>query len=237
MPMMDIAASSNVNSEQVIPRASNMLLPLIAMIAALPMGLYITGKGDLAAGSGSTSVLWAVFIALAVSWMLALLRRSHSVEQLSGFFLKGASGLMPVAIILLLSIALGDVAKQLQAGQYIASVVQGTFPIALLVPLVFMVSAAISFSVGSSWGTFAIMIPIVLPVAASLDLPSALMLAAVLSGAIFGDHASPISDTTIVASMAAATDHIDHVRTQLPYALFAGFLSLLGFTIMGFTST
>jgi Na+/H+ antiporter NhaC len=77
------------------------------------------------------------------------------------------------------------------------------------------------------------MIPIALPIAAALGFPPAPFLAAVLSGAIFGDHASPISDTTIVASMAAATDHIDHVRTQLPYALLAGAISTLGFVLMG----
>jgi len=98
----------------------------------------------------------------------------------------------------------------------------------------FLISGAIAFAIGSSWGTFAIMIPIALPVAMALGFPPAPFLAAVLSGAIFGDHASPISDTTIVASMAAATDHIDHVRTQLPYALLAGGISTLGFAIMGF---
>ena len=109
-----------------------------------------------------------------------------------------------------------------------------SLPAALLLPVFFLISGAIAFAIGSSWGTFAIMIPIALPVAMALGFPPAPFLAAVLSGAIFGDHASPISDTTIVASMAAATDHIDHVRTQLPYALLAGGISTLGFAIMGF---
>jgi Na+/H+ antiporter NhaC len=102
-----------------------------------------------------------------------------------------------------------------------------------LAPLVFLVSAFIAFSVGSSWGTFAIMIPIAVPMAATLGLPVPLLLGAAVSGAIFGDHASPISDTTVVASMAAATDHIDHVRTQLPYALLAAGMATLGFLIAG----
>ena len=103
----------------------------------------------------------------------------------------------------------------------------------LLAPLVFLVSAFIAFSVGSSWGTFAIMIPIAVPIAMTLDLSVPLMLAAALSGGIFGDHASPISDTTVLASMASATDHIDHVRTQLPYALVAASVATIGFLIVG----
>jgi Na+/H+ antiporter NhaC len=98
---------------------------------------------------------------------------------------------------------------------------------------VFLVSGFIAFSVGSSWGTFAIMIPIAIPIATTLDLPVPLMLGAALSGGIFGDHASPISDTTVLASMAAATDHIDHVRTQLPYALVAGAIAAGGFLLLG----
>jgi Na+/H+ antiporter NhaC len=105
-----------------------------------------------------------------------------------------------------------------------------------LAPLVFLVSAFIAFSVGSSWGTFAIMIPIAVPMATTLGLPVPLLLGAAVSGAIFGDHASPISDTTVVASMAAATDHIDHVRTQLPYALLAAGIAALGFLIVGVIS-
>jgi Na+/H+ antiporter NhaC len=103
----------------------------------------------------------------------------------------------------------------------------------LLAPLIFIVSAFIAFSVGSSWGTFAIMIPIAIPIATTLEFSVPLFLGAAISGAIFGDHASPISDTTVVASMASATDHIDHVRTQLPYALVAAAIAATMFLIAG----
>jgi Na+/H+ antiporter NhaC len=103
----------------------------------------------------------------------------------------------------------------------------------MLAPLVFITSAFIAFSVGSSWGTFAIMIPIAVPIAVTLGLHVPLFLGAAISGAIFGDHASPISDTTVVASMASATDHIDHVRTQLPYALLAAAIATIGFLVLG----
>jgi Na+/H+ antiporter NhaC len=99
---------------------------------------------------------------------------------------------------------------------------------------VFVLACFIAFATGTSWGTFAIMIPIVIPMVELLGLHPALTLAAALGGGIFGDHCSPISDSTIVASMAAATDHIDHVRTQLPYALIAAAAAGVLFTVSGF---
>ena len=98
---------------------------------------------------------------------------------------------------------------------------------------IFIVSAGMAFSIGTSWGTFGIMLPIVVPAAEVLGLPLAPFVAAALSGGIFGDHCSPISDTTIISSMAAATDHIDHVRTQLPYALTGGAIAAVGFAVVG----
>jgi Na+/H+ antiporter NhaC len=151
-------------------------------------------------------------------------------------FMKGAGALLPIAAILLLALALGDVARTLGTGIYVANLVGENIPAMFLAPLVFLVSAFIAFSVGSSWGTFAIMIPIAVPMATTLGLPVPVLLGAAVSGAIFGDHASPISDTTVVASMAAATDHIDHVRTQLPYALLAAGIAALGFLIVGVIS-
>ena len=232
-PMVDPSLLVQESDSTTTPRAMNMILPVVTMVLALPLGLLITGDGDIRAGSGSTSVLWAVMCALLVSWICVLSVRSHSVTQLTDIFFKGVGGLVPVAVILLLSMALGSIASALQGGQYLAGVIGGSTPPALLLPILFLTAGAIAFAIGSSWGTFAIMIPIALPIAVALGFPSAPFLAAVLSGAIFGDHASPISDTTIVASMAAATDHIDHVRTQLPYALLAGAISAVGFAIMG----
>ena len=142
--------------------------------------------------------------------------------------------MLPIAIILLLALALGDVARLLGTGIYVANFVGENVPTVLLAPLIFVVSAFIAFSVGSSWGTFAIMIPIAIPIATTLGLSVPLMLSAAVSGAIFGDHASPISDTTVVASMAAATDHIEHVRTQLPYALIAAAIATLLFLLASF---
>ena len=232
-PMVDPSIIEAEQSRQPQDSAKLMLLPVLALVLSMPLGLYVTGEGDLTAGSGSTSVLWAVLIALGVAWAIVLGSRRATLESLMQLFLKGAGGLLPVAMILLFSLALGDVANALGTGVFVAQLAQETIPSALLLPLLFLLSAVIAFSIGSSWGTFAIMIPLAMQIVAALDMNASVFLAAVLSGAVFGDHASPISDTTVVASMAAATDHIDHVRTQLPYALISAGLATVAFFVSG----
>ena len=238
IPLVDVSAEQQDvdESEADIPSAWLMALPILAMIVMMPIGLYITGDGDIIKGSGSVSVLWSVSFAILVAWVMTLIKGDCSVSQLMQDFMKGAGALLPIAAILLLALALGDVARTLGTGIYVANLVGENIPAMFLAPLVFLVSAFIAFSVGSSWGTFAIMIPIAVPMATTLGLPVPLLLGAAVSGAIFGDHASPISDTTVVASMAAATDHIDHVRTQLPYALLAAGIAATGFLIVGVIS-
>lgn len=232
-PLLDPEVLSPEPTTRIPPRAVNMLVPIAVMVATMPVGLLVTGGGDMRAGSGSTSVLWAVSAGLAVAWILLLLQRGASVDDLTRTGLKGAGGLIPMALVLLLALALGGVARDLGTGPFIAGLTAGRVPPVVFIPLVFLVSAGIAFSTGTSWGTFAIMIPIVVPAAAASGLPLEPFVAAALSGGIFGDHASPISDTTIVASMAAATDHIDHVRTQLPYALIAAGVATIGFAVVG----
>jgi Na+/H+ antiporter NhaC len=232
-PLLDPSVLSPEPTTRIPPRAVNMLLPIAVMVLTMPIGLLVTGGGDMRAGSGSTSVLWAVGAGLAVAWLLLLGQRGATVDELTATGLKGAGGLVPMALVLVLALALGTVAKDLGTGPFIAGITAGRLPTFVFVPLVFLVASFIAFSTGTSWGTFAIMIPIVVPAAAASGLPLEPFLAAALSGGVFGDHASPISDTTIVSSMAAATDHIDHVRTQLPYALIGGGVATVGFAIMG----
>ncbi|MEX0963819.1 MAG: Na+/H+ antiporter NhaC family protein [Pseudohongiellaceae bacterium] len=231
-PMVDPSILSQQTDRTDADKARFMILPIVVMVLSMPLGLYVTGDGDISAGSGSTSVLWAVLAALVTSWFLVLQQRRMGLDELMQTFLKGAGGLLPVTMILLFALALGDVANLLGTGAYVAQLVQQSIPLALLLPLLFIISGFIAFAIGSSWGTFAIMIPLAMQIAVSLDLNSSLFLAAVLSGSVFGDHASPISDTTVVASMASATDHIDHVRTQLPYALVSAGIATFGFLLL-----
>jgi len=232
-PMIDEEVLSPKPNDRIPPRAYNMFLPIASMVLFMPVGLTITGSGNLLDGSGSTSVLWSVLFGLGVAWLLMLRQKAFTQDELVKIALKGAGGLVPLALILLLAIALGNVAETLGTGEYVARVTSGILPPFLFLPLVFLVAASIAFSTGTSWGTFAIMLPIAVPAAATLGLPVAPFVAASLSGGVFGDHCSPISDTTIISSMAAATDHIDHVRTQLPYALVGGVIATVCFGILG----
>jgi tetracycline resistance efflux pump len=232
-PLLDADVLAPAPNTRIPPRAVNMVLPIATMVFMMPLALLITGQGDMLAGSGSTSVLWAVMAGLAVAWVLLLAQRGSTVDELVRTGLKGAGGLMSLALVLLLALALGAVARELGTGLYIAGLAADTLSPMVFLPLTFLVAAGISFSTGTSWGTFAIMIPIAVPAAAALGLPIAPFLAASLAGGVFGDHCSPISDSTIIASMAAATDHIDHVRTQLPYALLCAAVATVGFAILG----
>ena len=234
IPLVDVSNEQERAEDAEHPPSGWLMgLPIIALVLMMPLALFITGDGNMIQGSGSVSVLWSVSVAIVVAWALTLAKTPSSIAELMRAFFRGAGDLLPIATILLLALALGDVAQTLGTGPYIAGLVSGNVPGLLLAPLVFVVSAFIAFSVGSSWGTFAIMIPIAIPIATTLGLPVPLLLAAALSGGIFGDHASPISDTTVLASMASASDHIEHVRTQLPYALMAAAVAATGFLLFG----
>jgi Na+/H+ antiporter NhaC len=220
-------------TDKIPPRAWNMVAPLAVMVLFMPLGLWVTGDGKIMSGSGTTAVLWAVMAGLAAAWLMLLAQKAYTVDGLTKIALKGAGGLVPLALIMLLAIALGAMTRELGTGVYVARVTSGVLPPYLFLPLVFWVASVIAFATGTSWGTFAIMLPIAVPAAMVMDLPLAPFVAAVLSGGVFGDHCSPISDTTILSSMASATDHIDHVRTQLPYAAIGGAVATVLFAVTG----
>jgi Na+/H+ antiporter NhaC len=217
----------------ITPRALNMLVPLGVMVAMMPVGLWITGDGNLMAGSGATAVLWAVLTAIAVAGSMYAWQRLFGFGEMTELFLKGVGGLMPLALLMMFAFALGATCLELGTGRYAAGLAEDILSPAVVPAVLFLLSGFIAFSTGTSWGTFAIMSPIAVPLAELLGLHVPLAVAAVLSGGVFGDHCSPISDTTIISSMAAGSDHIDHVRTQLPYALVMAVASLLLFVLFG----
>lgn len=220
--------------EGVKPRAVNMILPVAAMVVMMPIVLLITGKGNLMDGSGSTSVLWSVITALVAGAVAYRVQGIMKTKEITDIFMKGVGGLVPLASLMILAFAIGDTCDALGTGPFVAQAVKTTLPAGVIPALVFLISCFIAFSTGTSWGTFAIMIPIAVPMIRLVGLHPGLVIAAVLGGGVFGDHCSPISDTTIISSMASACDHIDHVRTQLPYALAAAGFALLLFLIFGF---
>jgi Na+/H+ antiporter NhaC len=205
-----------------------MILPIVVLVVTVPLALYYTGDGDILKGSGSTSVFYAVITTLLFIYIYYLLAGYLKHKEYFSSLYEGISEMIPIALILLLAFLIGDIIKLLGTANYLAEIMNGNIPPMLLPLLIFIVSALTSFSTGTSWGTFSIMMPIALALGATFDIYLPLMIGAVISGGIFGDHVSPISDTTIISSMASGCDHIEHVRTQMPYALIiAGVASVL----------
>ncbi len=215
------------------PRALNMVVPVVVLVGMMVVGLFVTGEGDPLDGDGSTAVLWAISSAIAVMFVLYKAQGILGVEESTKYTLQGMAGLLPLVVVLVLAFALGATCAALGTGPFVASLVERFLTPALVPALLFVAGALISFSTGTSWGTFAIMVPIGVPMVDPLGLSLPLVLGAILSGGIFGDHCSPISDTTIVSSLASACDHITHVRTQLPYALLAGGAAIALFLAFG----
>ncbi|MCB4747213.1 MAG: sodium:proton antiporter [Sulfurovum sp.] len=221
------------STKDITPALFPMLLPLLVMIFAVPVGLYITGKGNIFKGSGSTAVYYATIITLAVMYPYYIVSGKLKHRTYFDGLFQGMGEMLPIATILLFAIFIGKVIGDLGTAKYLAHLLHGNISPMFMPMLIFFVSSATAFSTGTSWGTFSIMMPIALALGATMELDISLVIAAVISGGIFGDHASPISDTTIISSMAAGCDHVKHVRTQLPYALIGGGLAAIGFLMAG----
>jgi Na+/H+ antiporter NhaC len=201
-----------------------LMLPVLAVVGVFAWSLAVLGSVKIVEAfmAGST---------LLIGVLLAR-RRLKSAADVAGLITRGAESVTPALIIVALAYALNEVARQLGVGDAIIGLFNSGLSLAWLVPLTFVITAAIAFSTGTSWGAFALMMPVALPVAVSFSGGELSVLvyqtvAAIAGGGIFGDHASPVSDTTVLASLGAGSDHMDHVITQLPYALAMAGLTLL----------
>ena len=214
-----------------------MLLPILVMVLMVPLGLVLTGKGDMFKGSGSTSVYYAVIVTLIFMYLYFVLGKTLSHKSYFKGLFEGISDMIPVGLIMVFALLIGKVIGELGTAQYLAHILSGNISPLFIPVLIFLVAGITAFSTGTSWGTFSIMMPIGLALGATMGLDIPLIIAAVISGGIFGDHASPISDTTIISSMAADCDHISHVRTQLPYAMLGGVLASISFIAAAWISS
>lgn len=208
-----------------------MIIPLIVLIGGMVAFMYWTGHGILANGNGSKSILYATLFACMVIVFMMIIKLKFPVQKIIKTGFEGVSELLSLVAILLFSIALGSSLKVLGTGVYISQIVGDFLPAYMVAPMIFFVGAIISFSTGTSWGTFAILIPIAVPIIHLMNLPPSLIIAAVLGGGVFGDHCSPISDTTAVSAIASGCDLLEHVKTQLPYAITAGIISFFVYLI------
>ncbi|QFR50402.1 sodium:proton antiporter [Sulfurimonas lithotrophica] len=208
-----------------------MISPIFLMVLLVFLFLYITGDGSIFKGSGSSSIFYTMLSTLLFINIYYFFTKNMSFKNIQIHSLVGAKKLFPIALILLFAFALGEVSSELKTGLYLASLASQNLNPVFLGFIIFLLSSIISFSTGTSWGTFSIMIPIAVPMAIGVDANIALAIGAVISGGVFGDHCSPISDTTIISSLATECDVVSHVKTQLPYALISGVLASVFFII------
>lgn len=248
IPMVSDEVTSFPPKQGIQAKAYNMIVPLLVMVFMMPINLIYTGWNTvkepssflnhasqaIGEGSGSSSVLYAVIASILVAIVMYMVQGILNPKEAINLTLKGISELIPLALLMLLAFAIGDACKELETGVYVANVTKSWLSVELLPAFVFLISSFIAFSTGTSWGTFAIMLAISIPMATIHGADITIVVAATLGGGIFGDHSSPISDTSIISSMASASDHIDHVKTQMPYALIGGTISTILYLIIGF---
>ena len=216
------------------PRVLNMLLPMGVLIATILAVLTITGKGNPTQGAGMQSLLWGCILAVLTICILCVAQKLFSVDEVINEMFKGMGTMLPVAGILLFGFTMGNLVKDLDTGNYLTSVFMGVLSPALLPALSFLLCMLLSFATGTSMGTMAIMSVICLPMAISMGISIPLVAGAVFGGSIFGDHSSPISDTTIMSCATTGCDIIDHVKTQMPYVLIFAVISIVLYAVLGF---
>ena len=251
----------NVDAEQAELGASakghlmDMLVPIGSLIVFAVLALLYSGGywgsdpayHTLAAAFGNCSaskaLVWASFGALTVAFFMFVPRGLMSLKSFMDCAGEGMKAMMPANTILVLAWAISGVCRDLlQTPVFVKSLVEadGGLTGGLLPAVIFILACFLSFSTGTAWGTFGILIPIVVPVAQVIDPNGSLVLislSATLAGSVFGDHCSPISDTTILSSAGAACTHIEHVSTQMPYACVVAVSSLVGYIVAGFSQS
>ncbi len=225
-------AFTHPNAKPMLVWAPLIVLAVVLCVLLVPLGFPTQQVSGSAFRAGLST---AYFSAATLLILLMAIHKVRPVLESIDVYLKGMAGMTMVAVTLLLAWALSDLGRELGAATYISAVAQASLPVWSLPAIVFILSAIISFATGSSWGTFAIMFPLVIPTAVTIGAPLYVCMGAVLSGGLFGDHSSPISETTILSSTGAACPQIEHFRTQLPYALLNGGIALLSFLVAGLT--
>jgi Na+/H+ antiporter NhaC len=250
----NVDTSPAIDSEPIEPvdgkpqRAVNAVLPILVLILGVMGGLYVTGTtalGDqtvaikeiIGAANSYTALMWGSLLGMVTAAGLTLAQRIMSLEEVVNAWYLGMRSMIYAMIILVLAWALGGIADTLQTAAFLVATLGDTLPAPLLPALVFILAAFTAFATGSSWGAMGILTPLVIPLTWAVMQSRGLAgaehmhllyssVAGILAGSVWGDHCSPISDTTILSSMASGCNHIEHVRTQLPYALLVGAVAL-----------
>ncbi len=222
-------------------RAVNAVLPILVLVFGVIGGLLVTGQGDglretIASADSYMALMWGSLLSVMCAVLLSLGQRILSMNEIVDAWYAGMKSMLYAMVILVLAWSLSAVAVELNTAGYLVSVLGESLSPALVPSLVFVLASATAFATGSSWATMGILMPLVVPLVWAVMGGTAgsgsmhilfSTVSCVLAGSVFGDHCSPISDTTILSSMASGCDHIEHVRTQLPYAATVGLFSVL----------
>lgn len=228
-------------------RAVNAIIPIIVLVGGVLVGLWATGEGStmqeiINSSDSYTALMWASIVSVLVAALLTVGQRILDLGEIVEAWYAGLKSMLFAMIILVLAWALSGITEVLHTAPYLVSILGDALNPGFVPVVVFLLAAATAFATGSSWGTMGILLPLVIPLVWAVMTVNGMgdetyyyilysTISCILAGAVWGDHCSPISDTTILSSMASGCDHIDHVRTQLPYAMFVGVTAILVGTI------
>lgn len=185
----------------------------------------------------ASSLIYGTFFAIVGGIILFRARKSVMITDSINAMVIGMKSMFVAVCLLVMAWTIGSVCSELGTGQYLGSLIGDNVPGSVIPVAIFLFSCFTAFSTGASWGTFAIMIPIAIPLAVATDANMSACIAAVLGGGVFGDHCSPLADTTILSSTGAACNHMDHVKTQIPYAMTVAVCAAVGFLLAGILHT
>ena len=246
-----IEGNENEDEKEVLAnengRVIDLVLPIVVLIVTCVIALIYVGgffdpeselKGDFIGAFGNTDATvalpWGSIIALIFTIIYFMSRKAVTFKESMEAVPKGFIAMVPAILILTFATALKNMTSLLGAKEFVASIVDGAGTLGAFLPaIIFLVACGLSFSTGTSWGTFGILIPIVTAIFPDGSMIQVIAMSACLAGAVCGDHCSPISDTTIMASAGAQCNHVEHVQTQLPYALTVAGVSFVAFILAG----
>lgn len=215
-----ISDSEKENAEgQVSGKARYLLIPLLLMIVIAIAYIFYSGEGNMMAGDAETGLILGTAAGCFYLTVARALSKEASVGESTGKLFAGCGNMSNIVIIMVLAYAFSNLLGELGTASYLSGVLIRFLAPAIFTPVAFVLTCLLSFSTGTSAGTIAIMMPVLLPMAMSLNIPIPMIVGAVAGGAVFGDHTSPISDTTIMSCSSTGCDVVSHVKTQLPYSL------------------
>ncbi|WP_246579078.1 Na+/H+ antiporter NhaC family protein [Alkaliphilus flagellatus] len=237
-------------------KAYNAIIPILTLIVVSFFAIWYSGYSfseanispfslegiRISFGNADVSIalMWSSVVASIIAILMGISQKILNLAESFDAWIEGSKSMLASCMVLVLAWSLGSITSSIGTADFLVGIVSDKFPTGLIPVIIFTISCIVSFATGTSWGTMAILIPMALPIANSFVLngtadPSLILvtLGSVLTGSIFGDHCSPISDTTIMSSLSSGSDHIEHVKTQMPYALTVAFVTLISYVLVG----